>query len=215
MYKHAANNGLLRSMNMLGWFYETGKIGLPTAESAYLAARRWYLKAAQEGYLRAQKNLAALESDRGQYAAAYYWYMKAGGQGDTQSLVDLGVLFHKGLGCFKDWTEAEKLYRAAADAKHPEAHYRMGLLAKDKRDIEGARQWFQKAIDLGYPDAKAELDKLPQEPKVAMDEKEDDLDDAMASLKVEKKRKLDDPTDERPSFDKKTRSIAKAVRKKV
>ena len=48
--------------------------------------------------------------------------------GDAQAQADLGVMYANGRGVPKDYTEARKWYRKAADQGHAEAQYKLGLM---------------------------------------------------------------------------------------
>ncbi|MBT5159564.1 MAG: sel1 repeat family protein, partial [Alphaproteobacteria bacterium] len=72
----------------------------------YKEAAKWYLKAAKQGYAKAQFNLG-VKYDDGQgvtqdYKEAAKWYLKAAKQGYAKAQINLGFMFGKGTGVLQD-----------------------------------------------------------------------------------------------------------------
>ena len=100
-----------------GWgaAYDLGR-GVATD---YAAAAVWYRKAADQGQVNAQYNLArmyeqshGLPSDYAQSAAAS-WYRRAADQGSIAAQGNLGILFATGRGVRRDYVQAYKWFALA------------------------------------------------------------------------------------------------------
>ena len=92
----------------------------------------WYWRAAEQGFDRAQANLASLylagEGVPQDYAEAAKWFGAAALQGHTVAQYNLALLFEHGLGVPKDEARALGLYNLAARAGHPQALDRLTRL---------------------------------------------------------------------------------------
>ena len=80
---------------------------------------RWWTKAAENGYAKAQGALGfRYEQGRGvpqDYAKAAKWYRMAAEQGNAQANFRLGLLYEKGQGVSEDPAEAARRFRIAAE----------------------------------------------------------------------------------------------------
>jgi len=130
----------------------------------YVAAARYYRKAAENGYLPAQYNLAFLYENglgvKQDFAEAAAWYRKAAEQGDPESQNNLGVLYSTGQGVPRDEAEAVRLYRLAAqdDLEGLTNLASMYLQGRGvQRDTAQAFQLFAKAAGRGYAVAQNNL----------------------------------------------------------
>lgn len=77
----------------------------------YKQAEAWYKKAAEQGNLSGELDLAALYRDGGQgfprdMAQAAAWYRKAADQGDPEAQGTLALLYSMGQGVAQDYVEA-------------------------------------------------------------------------------------------------------------
>ncbi|MBP5513388.1 MAG: TonB family protein [Bacteroidaceae bacterium] len=83
----------------------------------YVLAVFWYRKAAEQGDMFGQSNLAyCYEKGLGigqDYKEAANWYRKAAEQGDTIAQVNLGYLYYRGNGVRQDNEEAKRWFRLA------------------------------------------------------------------------------------------------------
>ena len=85
----------------------------------YAAAALWYRKAAEQGLVNAQYNLAHMyEQSHGvprDYAmsAAATWYRRAADQGYDAAQSNLGILFATGRGVRRDYVQAYKWFTLA------------------------------------------------------------------------------------------------------
>jgi TPR repeat protein len=119
--------------------------------------------AAQQGNMRAASRLATLYST-GQIvtydmAQAIKWYRIAADGGDTESQVNLGLLYRKGKGVNRDDTEAYRLFTAAKG--NMVAQFNLGDMTDDglgtKLDSGQAAEWYQQAARQGYAPAQRRL----------------------------------------------------------
>ena len=95
-------------------------------------AASFYIKAAEKGYVKAQRDLGALyQSGSGvtqDYAASAKWYRKAAENGDAQSQYFLSYLLYKGLGVDQNSDEARQWLEKAARHGHQEAKKKLAKL---------------------------------------------------------------------------------------
>lgn len=111
----SAQKGDMYAQLMLGALFEDGSDSAIPQNIA--EAVKWYAKAANQGYPKAQHNLALLYEDgRGvkqSYTEAAKWYAKAAKAGFSEAQNNLAVLYIMGNGVKQDRTQAEKLLTAA------------------------------------------------------------------------------------------------------
>ena len=117
------------------------------------AARQWYLRSADQGFVPAEVRLG-LMSEHGNgapqdYADALRWFRLAADAGNAEALNAVGTFYRHGLAVPQDYAQAMRLFRQAADKGFPMADFNIGLLYADgegvKVDKVQARAWFQKA----------------------------------------------------------------------
>src|SRR5438876_701871 len=83
-------------------------------------------------------------------------------RGDAQSQLDLGCLFYSGaLGGAKDYAEAVKWYRRAAEQNHAAAQYSLGVCYKNGSGVAEnaveAVKWYRKAAEQNLAQAQFSL----------------------------------------------------------
>lgn len=114
---------------MLGVMYEEGNEGMP---QDFKQALVWYQKAANQGFPKAQYNLALLYEDgRGMpqdYRKAGIWYQKAAAAGFAEAQNNLGVLHILGQGVQKDPKRAKALFQQAARQGNGNAQRNLEML---------------------------------------------------------------------------------------
>ena len=155
-YKKLAENGNAEAQCELGNCYETGK-GIAEDDAEAL---KWYRKAADQNYARAQWWLGFSY----QYGAirnvlpkdateAVKWYLKAAEQNYAPAQYYLGECYELGQGVPKDDAEAVKWYLKAAGQNSEGAQSRLGYcysygkgVAED--DVEAVK-WYLKAANQG------------------------------------------------------------------
>jgi uncharacterized protein len=132
-------------------------------------AERWYRKAAQQGNMLAEYELAETFFDGDglptNYPEAKKWYLKAAVQGHGPSQLRLGFLYaekhFKGLKV--DYAEAEKWFAKAAAQNAGDARFRLGnFYINYMRPPDYARgvQWLKKAAEGGNRTAMFDLGRL-------------------------------------------------------
>ena len=126
-------------------------------------ARKWYSKAALQGYAPAQyklglmyENLGSNEHGKDQsrdYAEAVTWYGKAAQQGYAVSQFSLGEMYYDGRGAPKDYAEAVSWFHKAAEQDQTAAQYALAdMYVKGvgvPRNHAEAMKWYQRAADRG------------------------------------------------------------------
>lgn len=76
--------------------------------------------------------------------------------GDPSAQLYLGVMYYNGLGIKTDYKKARQLIDSATKKEYPESWSMLaGLVLKSDPDL--AYKYYEKAIDLGYPEAQAGL----------------------------------------------------------
>ncbi len=125
-------------------------------------AVKWYRKAAEKGYPRAQLILG-LSYDQGNgvekdVVEAVKWYRKAAEKGSAEAQFMLGFSYDQGDGVEKDVTEAVKWWRKAAENGYPRAQLNLGfsydLGNGVEKDVAEAYAWYNLAAVKMPPAAK-------------------------------------------------------------
>ena len=145
----------------IGKFYHNG-IG---TDKNHTEAVKWWRKAAEQGYTKAQYNLGiayangeGVPEDRSE---AVKWVRKAAEQGDANAQCLLGFYYILGKGVAKDMSEAVKWYRKAAEQGDATAQYELGWCYTNGlgvvKDMAEAVKWWRKAAEQGNADAQCFL----------------------------------------------------------
>ena len=83
---------------------------------------------------------------------------------DAMAQYNLGAMYDKGIGVKKDFSEAVKWYRKAADQGHSSAQNNLGVCYNNgegvSQDYAEAIRWYQKAAEQGDLDAQYKLGKI-------------------------------------------------------
>lgn len=123
--------------------------------SDFEGALLWTRRAAEGGYLQAQRDLGGLYLSGGKgvkpdAAEAYRWFSAAAQQGDLASEVFVGMLLYDGYGVARDRAAAQAHWRRAAEGGIAEAQWRLGrvLAAEPATEAEGV-VWLKKAVREG------------------------------------------------------------------
>jgi len=120
-------------------------------------ARKWFERAAEQGYTAAQVNLAVLYINGWgtpqNYGAALYWLQVAAEKGDPRAHTNLGILYLKGWGVRQDYAEALRNFRFAAEHGETGAMVNLGFMADGglgtAKDHSTAAEWYRKAAERG------------------------------------------------------------------
>jgi TPR repeat protein len=153
----------------LGWGYDKG-LGVAQDD---VQAVSWYRKAAEQGHVLAQFNLAICYAyGRGRGAAtlqvaielrreAVAWYRKAAEQGHIVAQFNLGNCYFNGEAVAMDCQQAVLWYRKAAEQGYAPAQFN---LANSYRNGDGVAQdhveaveWYRKAAEQGDASAQNSL----------------------------------------------------------
>ena len=171
-YRKAADLGLASGQEKMGVCYETGT----GVKRNMTEAVKWYRKAALKGYSEAQYNLGwCYENGKGvakNMAEANKWYKKAEAKGCKSGgmqvtlhratldfgkiltkAVDAGDNYKKGEEYYKNknYTEAIKCFRKAAESDHASAQFYLGLCYEKgygvTQNYTEAVKWYRKAAE--------------------------------------------------------------------
>jgi TPR repeat protein len=128
-----------------------------------------YQKAAKEGHIEACINLAfCLETGKGDVIdieKAKYWYELAAAKDHPIAWLNLGILAESTANNHQpNYVEAINRYEKAAKLNIPEALHNLGIIYEKangtKKDMQKAKQYYQKAAELGFKDSKTHLANL-------------------------------------------------------
>lgn len=148
----------LEEMYNLGCDYEHARNGKP---QNYQEAVKWYRKAADKGYAKAQYSLGLCYGDgKGvshDDSQAVYWYRKAADQGLAWSQLTLGYHYESGRGVTQDYSQAVYWYRKAAEQGLASGQCNLGNMYYNgtgvPKDNSQARYWWEKAAAQGEQNA--------------------------------------------------------------
>jgi len=121
-------------------------------------ARKWFERAAVQGYAPAQVNLAIFYINgwgggSPNYGSALYWLKSAAQQGQPRAYTNLGILYLNGWGVAKDYSEAMKDFRFAAEHGEMGAMVNVGYMTEKGMgtavDQAGAAEWYRRAAEQG------------------------------------------------------------------
>ena len=118
-----AENGNAISQFNLGYCFDRGSCsGIPQNKEE---AIKWYTKSAEQGFEKAQNNLALLlmKSDP---EKAVYWFKESAEQGNQKAQYNLANSYKKGRGVVKNDSLAVYWYTKAAERGHEESQYILG-----------------------------------------------------------------------------------------
>ena len=132
----------------------------------YSEARKWYLKAAEQGHARAKTNLGALyHSGKGverDPLEAREWWLKAAEQGEALAQHAVGAYYYAGRGVAQDYVEARKWFLKAAEQGNADAQFSLGGLYDRGQGVAQnhtmAYAWYNIAAAQGHADAEKDRD---------------------------------------------------------
>ena len=151
--KTAAKRGDACAQYILARSYWDGANGMPVNVTQ---AIKWYRKAASQGHVNAQFELALLyatdERIELDYRNAFRWFKEAANQGHKEAEACLGDLYADGNGVARDYKQAARWYEKAATQGDSEAQLKLAEMYRDGRGVEAdsekERFWaFQSAIN--------------------------------------------------------------------
>ena len=144
---------------------ESGNAGAEVAmglrESAigrYAAANSWYRKAALQGSLSGEINLADdYETGKGMtrnYARANFWFRQAAERDDAEGETALAYALDTGRGIARSYTAAVHWLRLAAEQRYAPAEYSLGYAYFNGHGVTinhtTANLWYRRAAEQGY-----------------------------------------------------------------
>ena len=122
---------------------------------------RWFLAAAEQGYGRAQNNLAYLyfngEGVEQNHEEALKWFHISAESGYAEAQNNLGIAYEDGIGVEQDIQEAIKWYKRAAEQGLAQAQCNLGLIYSSGKGVaknyDEAAKWFLAAAEQKNPKA--------------------------------------------------------------
>lgn len=157
-----AEAGDAQAQFQMGLLHEHGANG---AKRDFSKAFLWYAKAAPQGHVSAQNNLATLYT-RGKgvernHGEAVKWYRVAAMAGNDGAQNNLGWMYQNGMGVPKDYQQALSWYMLSAKAGNSSAFNNLGMLHYQGWGVpsnhNAAAQWYRKAAESGNPSGQASL----------------------------------------------------------
>lgn len=120
-------------------------------------AAQWYRKAAEQGDIDAQYNIAQMsykgDGIQKNYEEAAKWYRKIAESGDSYGQYTIGHMYSKGKGVEQSYENAAEWYRKAAIQGFRTAQFNLGVLYYNGQgvpvDYEEAYAWFNAAAEQG------------------------------------------------------------------
>lgn len=176
-FNKAALQGNVTAKFFLGHLHAEGK----GVEEDKDKAHKYYLEAAEEGYMEAQSALGSKNVAEQNYEEANKWLRKAADQGDAKSQHRLGLMLNRdkdtdrarelyilsakqgydqaqfALGMMyhkgqpKNYIAAEDCYKEAALQGHREAQFMLGFLYCELENFEKAENWLAIATERNHP----------------------------------------------------------------
>lgn len=116
-------------------------------------AKKWYLIAAQLGFVKCMNKVANMYWNENDYTEANKWYRKAGDNGYDWGWYNLGGSYSSGKGVEKNELTAIEYYNRAYDLQGDavgESANAMGNVYWRMERFEEANQWYEKAGRHGY-----------------------------------------------------------------
>lgn len=166
IYKTTAEQGAPMALYVIGNCYELGKFGF---EKSMKKAITYYEKAANKNLPLAMARLAnifekGIGVEQDLFSASHYYQMAAE-MGQRDACHKYANFLLEGIGSVKmNILEAIEYYKKAGK---PASYYKLGEIylggSGVVRDIELAKEYYQKAADMGYKAAQQELDKINEE----------------------------------------------------
>ena len=121
-------------------------------------------KYAERGNVKSQRTLGNIYKKEYNYEEAFKWYRKAALGGDDISQYNLGYLYYKGLGTYKDYEKSFEWYRESAEKGNINSQYNLGYMYEKglgkPRNPERAFDWYYKSAKGGDSSAQYNLGHL-------------------------------------------------------
>jgi len=157
-----AEAGDAQAQFQLGLLHERGAGGV---KRDFAKAFLWYAKAAPQGHIAAQNNLATLYTrgkgvDRN-HEEAVKWYRVAAMAGNDGAQNNLGWMYQNGMGVPKDYQQALNWFLLSAKAGNSSAQNNLGMMHYQGWGVpsnhNAAAEWYRKAAEQGNPSGQTSL----------------------------------------------------------
>lgn len=137
-YQHLAERGIPSAQDFLGWLHLEGK-GVP---KDLAAARHWFKRAAEAGYVWGQCHLGYSYLTEANYPEAKRWLEQAAVAGSAPASYRLGVMYQFGQGVSLSEEKASEYYEAAANQGHFPARRNLTRLRMARERGLGKLKWW-------------------------------------------------------------------------
>lgn len=151
-YRRAANQGHVKSLNLVGRFYEEGWGGV-AADPA--GAEDWYRRAAEGGDFRGQFNHGSVLARRGAVQEAAIWFRRAAATGTLGFLRSMAAHLERQPDAELRAIGLEVLARCAQSGEASDLFAYGSALAE--QDPVAARKWLTEAAAMGHAEARTAL----------------------------------------------------------
>ena len=145
LYKQGIEQGEIECLNALAYCFDEG-YGVEINKEKALEL---YTKAAEEGYVKSQRNLGIFYQERKQEELAFKWFKKAAKNGVDDCIWKVATRYEMGLGTQKDLDNAIKWYKKGVELKNPYAAIRIARIYENYEQMEDIIYWYKQAADLG------------------------------------------------------------------
>ncbi|KAG2373140.1 hypothetical protein C9374_012872 [Naegleria lovaniensis] len=153
--KEATSRENAFSQWMLGTMHRTGN-GMKQDKAA---AHTWLERAANNGFLEAQYDLAQMIENNEVHVEGnarekiFKWYDKAATAGHAKAQCALGKRYYLGWDGVQDHVKARELFLLSAQQGYAEANYQLGMMYIFNADWKGAIPWLEKAAEQSHLEA--------------------------------------------------------------
>lgn len=104
------------------------------SQSNYTKAKEWFEKAANQGHVEAQHQLALLyyngQGTKQNYSQGIKWDTKAANKGNVIAQYTLANLYYKGTGVKQDYFKAKQSFAKAAKQNYSDAKEQLAIVSK-------------------------------------------------------------------------------------
>ena len=155
----SALQGSAENQYFLAYAYQTGsvtvnKVTIPRNDKWALF---WYQRAAEQGHVDAQFQLAQMyysaDEAKRDYPKAAYWYLKAAKQNKPEAQYMIGLMYYFARGLKQDYQQARYWYQKSAEQGYVYAQLNLGAMYHEgeggSEDYQKSLYWYHKAAEQG------------------------------------------------------------------